>query len=213
MISSPRGDADVGNVVPRGNRRHESLGAVASGHPDHLRAARDRALSQLEQVIAGPQNDGFDTPSPSFSSEVEALGLSATRLQVDYQHGRTGGPHRRDRREHAAHRGRSGPPQCVARGESENSQQQQQCNQHHHPLPVGHHHHDQPDRTERGERGAGRPPQTATGQCEPDGGAADQHERDRQQRDGHIARQRDGGHYSHRNRREKRDDSGDARQQ
>jgi hypothetical protein len=51
----------VGDVSPRCNRRHQRLRPVASGHPDDLRAARNRVLGQLEQVIAWLKDDRLDS--------------------------------------------------------------------------------------------------------------------------------------------------------
>ena len=81
----PAGNADVGDVAPRGNRRHKRLRPVASGHPDDLRAACDGALGELEQVIARLKDDRLDASPPSLPGEVETLGLAAARLQVDDQ--------------------------------------------------------------------------------------------------------------------------------
>src|SRR5439155_26617401 len=75
VVASPCRDADVGDVAPRGNRRYESLRAVASGHPDDFRATCDGALGELEQVIARLQDDRLDTSPLSFRGEIEALRL------------------------------------------------------------------------------------------------------------------------------------------
>ncbi len=85
VVARPRGDADVGDVAPRGNRRHERLRAVASGHPDDLRAAGDGALGELEQVIAGLQDDRLDAslaePQPA-RSKRSALPPPDFRLMI-----------------------------------------------------------------------------------------------------------------------------------
>ena len=117
VVARSRRDADVGDVAPGGDRRHERLRAVAAGHPDDLRAARDRALGELEQVIAALQDDRLDAPLAGLGGEVEALGLAAAGLQVDDQHRRVR-LRRRAPAAPAARRERRLPaaPERVARG-------------------------------------------------------------------------------------------------
>ena len=89
VVSSPRRNADEGDIAPRGNGRNERLRAIAAGHPDDPRTTRDGGLGELEQVIAGLQDDRLDAPLPSMGSEIKALGLATTGLQVDDQHRRS----------------------------------------------------------------------------------------------------------------------------
>ena len=55
----------MGDVVARGNRRHKRLRSIAARHPDDLRTARDSALGELEQVVAGLEHDRLDASPPS----------------------------------------------------------------------------------------------------------------------------------------------------
>ena len=142
MVSRPRRDAHVGDIAPRGNRRDERLRPVTAGHPDGLRAARDSALGELEQIVARLQDDRLDATPLRLGNEVEALGLAATRLQVDDQRRRAGRTHRHHRGGRPAERILPRTPQRVARGQPEQPEQQQQRDQHQQPLPVSRQHHD-----------------------------------------------------------------------
>ena len=58
----------MGHVVPARDRGDQRLGAVAAGHPDHVGAAGDRVLGELQQVVAGRQHHGLDARASRHSS-------------------------------------------------------------------------------------------------------------------------------------------------
>ena len=172
----------------------------------------DGALGELEQVVAGLQDDRLDTSPPSLAarSKRSALPPPDFRLMISTA-------------EPAAPTGTSAgrpvnrrlprPPQRIAGGQAEHGEQQEQPNQHQHALPVSRQHHDQASAGERRERRAGNSPGTATGQGEPDGGTHNDHEPHREHSDREVTRQRDRGHDRHHNRRQERHDRSDARPQ
>ena len=124
MVARTRRNADVRDVASCGDGRHERLRPIAPGHADDLRAARDRALGELEQIIARLQDDRLDASPPSLPGEIEALGLATARLQVDDQRRRVGCAGRHDRGGRRASGRLSGAPQRVARGHAEQREQQ-----------------------------------------------------------------------------------------
>lgn len=79
------------NSVAGSDRRHQGLGTIAPGHPDHVGPARDGVLGQLEQVVPLVKLDGLDAPFSAFILKPVLGRLSATRLRVHDQH-RVSGP-------------------------------------------------------------------------------------------------------------------------
>jgi hypothetical protein len=87
VIPGSGGHAHVRHAPAAGHGRHQRLRAVAPGHADHVGAARDRVVGQLEQVIPGLEHDRLDAPPLALLRQPVALGLAAPRLHVHDQHG------------------------------------------------------------------------------------------------------------------------------
>ncbi len=171
------------------------------------------ALSaRLQQIVARLKDERFDTSPPCLPSEIEALRLSTTRLQVDDQRPRAGRTHRHARGGHPSERRLTSPPQRVTRGRSKQSEQQEQRAQHQQPLPMDRQHHDQTGSSEDRDHRAYRAQRAALCQSEPDGSVRQQNEPDREHSDRNVTRQRDGSHHNHRGGGDERKDRGDTPQ-
>ena len=62
----------MGNVPARGDRCHQRLGPVTSGHPNDLRSARDRALGELQQIISRLKDEDGRILIPGLYDKVQS---------------------------------------------------------------------------------------------------------------------------------------------
>ena len=60
MVARPRRNADVGDVMLHCDRRDQRLRPVAPGHPDDVCTLRDGPIGELAEVVAAPEQQGFD---------------------------------------------------------------------------------------------------------------------------------------------------------
>ena len=86
MIARPGRNAHEREVVHSSGRGHDRQGPVATGHTEGIGAAGHRCLSQRCQVLAGRQNDGFNTLPTRSLNDPAALGGPTTGPGIDKQH-------------------------------------------------------------------------------------------------------------------------------
>jgi len=75
-----------------GHGGDERLGAVTTGHADHVDAPVDGVLRELEQVVAWRQHDRLDPPPPGLLLEVEDRGLPPPDFGLMIRAAVTAGP-------------------------------------------------------------------------------------------------------------------------
>ena len=97
VVARPGRDDDHGDTALGGHAGDQCLGPVAARHADDVDAPVDGVARELEQIVAPGEDDRLDPSRATFVLEVEALGLSATRLEVHDQGASPRGGHGRAR--------------------------------------------------------------------------------------------------------------------
>jgi hypothetical protein len=84
MVARSGGHADIGDVVFHRGFRNHRLRAVSARHSDDV-GGTNGPRGELAQIVAGTEEDGFDSSPARFVRKVERLHLPAAGLRVHDQ--------------------------------------------------------------------------------------------------------------------------------
>ena len=87
VVPRPGRHADEGHPALDGDRRHQRLGPVATGHAEAVGAPGDSIAGELFEIEAVVEHHGFDTELVRQLDDAELLDLPASRPGVADQHG------------------------------------------------------------------------------------------------------------------------------
>jgi hypothetical protein len=193
VVAGAGGDADEPDVVAGGDAGDQGLGAVAAGHAEDVGATGHGVLGELEQVVAGLEEDRDDAAPVGLGDQVEALDLAAARPGVHEQDRPGRRPDRRPRGRAALQRLDVPPEGVPGRHPADQDQGHHQA-EHQQPTRGGEDEHDRrPEGEHRQHHRQGAPDpgpgHGVGGRAHPQAHA---HHRQRQ-----LQRPRDQGHGDH----------------